>query len=42
MLAKHPVKGTARTITLAQLADFLSGWVPQMMINGVMQDLKKL
>ncbi len=42
MLAKHPVKGAARTITLAQLADFLSGWVPQMMISGVMQDLKKL
>ena len=42
MLAKHPVKGAARTITLEQLADFLSGWVPQMMINGVMQDLKKL
>ncbi len=42
MLSKHPVKGAARTVTLAQLADFLSGWVPQMMINGVMQDLKKL
>ncbi len=42
MLAKHPVKGAARTVTLEQLADFLNGWVPGMMINGVMQDLKRL
>ncbi len=42
MLAKHPVKGAARTVTLEQLRDFLNGWVPGMMINGVMQELKKL
>ncbi len=42
MLSKHPVKGAARTVTLEQLADFMSGWVPQMLINGVMQDLRKL
>ena len=42
MLAKHPVKGAARTVTLEQLRDFISGWVPGMMINGVMSDLKKL
>ncbi len=42
MLSKHPVKGAARTVTLEQLADFLNGWVPGMLINGVMQDLKKL
>jgi len=42
MLAKHPVKGAARTVTLEQLADFLNGWVPGMMIHGVMQDLKRL
>ena len=42
MLAKHPVKGAARTVTLEQLRDFLNGWVPGMMINGVMSDLKKL
>lgn len=42
MLAKHPVKGHARTVTLAQLVDFLSGWVPQMMIHAVLQDLKRL
>jgi len=42
MLSKHPVKGAARTVTLEQLADFMSGWVPAMMVNGVMQDLKRL
>ncbi len=42
MLSKHPVKGAARTVTLEQLADFISSWAPQTMINGVMQDLKKL
>lgn len=42
MLSKHPIKGAARGMTLAQLTDLLSGWVPQMMVNGVLQDLKKL
>ena len=42
MLAKHPVKGAARTVTLEQLRDFITGWVPGMMVNGVMSDLKKL
>lgn len=42
MLAKHPVQGAARTVTLEQLRDFISGWVPGMMVNSVMQDLKKL
>ena len=42
MLSKHPVKGAARTVTLEQLIDFLSGWVPQSMIDNVVQDLKKL
>ena len=42
ILAKHPVKGAARTVTLEQLADFMSAWVPEAMINGVIQDLKKL
>ena len=27
MLAKHPVQGAARTVTLEQLRDFMSGWV---------------
>ena len=42
MLAKHPVKGAARTVTLEQLRDFMAGWVPGVMINGVISDLKKL
>ena len=42
MLARHPVKGAARTVTLEQLYDFISGWVPGVMISGVMSDLKKL
>lgn len=42
MLAKHPVKGAARTVTLEQLADFLAGWVPQGMISGVLRDLERL
>ena len=42
MLAKHPVKGAARTVTLEQLSAFLSSWVPESMIQGVIGDLKKL
>ena len=42
MLARHPLKGAARTVTLEQLVDFMDSWVPKAMINGVMQDLKKL
>lgn len=42
MLAKHPLKGAARTVTLEQLYDFMSSWVPGMVLNGVMKDLKQL
>ena len=42
MIAKHPVKGAARTVTLEQLMDFMASWVPQTMIQGVLQDLKKI
>ena len=42
MLAKHPLKGAARTVTLEQLRDFLSGWVPEGMIDGVVQELRRL
>ena len=42
MLAKHPLKGAARTVTLEQLVDFMDSWVAKAMINGVLQDLKKL
>ena len=42
MLAKHPVKGAARTVTLEQLAAFLDSWVPSKLIQGVIQDLRQL
>lgn len=42
MLAKHPVKGAARTVTLEQLADFLDSWVPSKLIQSVIQDLRRL
>lgn len=42
ILAKHPVKGAARTVTLEQLADFMLSWVPEGIVNGVLRDLKKL
>ena len=42
MLAKHPVKGAARTVTLEQVADFLDSWVPSKLIQGVIQDLRQL
>ena len=42
MLAKHPVKGAARTVTLEQLAEFLDSWVPSKLIQGVIQDLRQL
>lgn len=42
MLGRHPVKGTARTVTLEQLADFMTAWVPEAMVTGVLKDLKKL
>ncbi|HIT32917.1 MAG TPA: hypothetical protein IAC25_08815 [Candidatus Enterenecus stercoripullorum] len=42
MLGKHPVKGAARSVTLEQLADFLSAWVPEAMIGGVIRDLERL
>lgn len=42
MLAKHPVTGAARTVTLEQFMDFMSSWVPGPMIRGVMRDLERL
>ena len=42
MIMKHPVQGSARTVTLQQLSDFLSGWLPGNLISGVMNDLKRL
>lgn len=42
MIMKHPVQGAARTVTLQQLADFMSGWLPGKLINDVMADLKRI
>ena len=42
VIAKHPVQGAARSVTLQQLVDFMGTWVPAAMVNGVVQDLKKL
>lgn len=42
MLSKHPVRGAARTVTLEQLADFLSVWVPEPVLRGVLRDLERL
>lgn len=42
MLARHPLRGAARTVTLEQLRDLLSAWVPESMVSGVIRDLKRL
>ncbi len=42
MIAKHPVKGSARTVTLEQLRDFMASWLPGSIIEGVLRDLKNL
>lgn len=42
MLAKHPVTGAARTVTLEQLMDFMGSWVPAPVINGVMRELRQV
>lgn len=42
MIAKHPVQGAGRTVTLQQLSDFMASWLPGPVINGVVSDLKKL
>ena len=42
VLAKHPVRGAARTVTLTQFMDFMASWVPGPVISGVMRDLKQI
>ena len=42
VLAKHPIKGAARAVTLEQLMDLLAGWVPEGVLSGVFQELRKL
>ena len=42
MLARHPVRGAARTVTREQRTDFMASGVPGPVISGVMRDLKQL
>ena len=42
MIMKHPVRGAARTVTLEQLADFLTGWLPPPLIAEVLRELEKV
>ena len=42
MLAKHPVRGSARSVTLQQLADFLEGWLPDKLIQDVLRELQNI
>lgn len=42
IIGKHPVQGAGRTVTLQQLSDFMAGWLPGPVINGVVSELKKL
>lgn len=42
LLAAHPIKGAARTVTLEQLIDFLSDWLPGGIIRGVQEELRRL
>ena len=42
MLAKHPVRGSARSVTLQQLADFLAGWLPDKLIQDVLRELQNI
>jgi hypothetical protein len=41
-LAQHPIRGAARSVTLEQLKDLLSGWVPGVMVSGALQELRRL
>lgn len=42
MLARHPVTGAARTVTLEQLMDFMGSWIPASVISGVMRELQRI
>ena len=42
MIMKHPVQGRARSVTLGQLADFLSSWLPASLIRDVLKELENL
>ena len=42
ILAGYTLKVAARTITLGQLADFLGGLVPGKLIDGVLDELRRV
>ncbi len=42
VLGRHPIRGAARSVTLEQLTDLLSGWVPEGVLSGVVQELNRV
>ena len=42
MVMKKPMTGAARTVTLEQLLAFISPYVPAMLLNDTLKELKKL
>lgn len=42
IIAKHPLDGDARSVTLAQLIAFVSPYIPKIMISEAIKDLEKL
>lgn len=42
MIMKHPIQGRARSVTLGQLADFMSSWLPQALIREVLKELENV
>lgn len=41
-IMKHPIQNRARTVTLGQLSDFLSSWLPEAKIREVIRDLERI
>ena len=41
MLAKHPVKGAARTVTLEQVIAVAKGYIPQRTIDETLAELRR-
>mgnify|MGYP007060410582 FL=1 len=42
MVMKKPLNGAARTVTLEQLLAFVSPYLPGLVINDTLKELKKL
>ena len=42
MLAKHPVKGAARTVTLEQLIAFAGAYIPKKTVEDTLNELRKV